>query len=85
MTNGSDGTVSRIAPTPIGVGATIDVGREPTALAVGEGSVWVANGRDGTVSRIDPETNTVVETIEVGHRPLGIAVGNGLVWVTVRE
>jgi DNA-binding beta-propeller fold protein YncE len=33
------------------------VGRSPTGIAVGLGSVWVANSRDGTVSRIDPGSN----------------------------
>lgn len=85
MTNGSDGTVSRITPTPLTVAATIEVGRDPTAVAVDEDAVLVANGLNGTVSRIDPQTNGVGATIEVGHRPLGVAVGNGLVWVTVRD
>ena len=38
-------------------------GAESTAIAAGDGAVWVANSFDGTVSRIDPRTNTVVATI----------------------
>jgi YVTN family beta-propeller protein len=70
-------------------------GPSPTAVAVGDGAVWVANRyvvgngfstsrRRGTVSRIDPQTNAVVETIPVGHDPFAIAAGNGGVWVANR-
>ena len=37
----------------------ITVGNGPEAVAVGDGSVWVANSLDGTVSRIDPNSNVV--------------------------
>ena len=56
----------------------------PTALAVGEGAVWVANTAAGSVSRIEPATNQVVHTIEVGNAPAGIVVAAGFVWVTVQ-
>jgi YVTN family beta-propeller protein len=61
----------------------IPVGRNPTAVATGFGSVWVTNYDDGTVSRIDPATNQVVATIEVGPHPDHIAGGEGGVWVAV--
>ena len=63
---------------------TIPVGDGPRAVAVGEGSVWVANAADGTVSRIDPETNEVMKTITVGNAPVGVAVVDGSVWVSVQ-
>ena len=47
----------------------IDVGGDPSGIAVGGGAVWVANSFDGTVSRIDPQTNRVVQTIPVGVTP----------------
>jgi YVTN family beta-propeller protein len=62
--------------------ARIPVGRGPTDIAVGEGSVWVANYLDGTISRIDPATNSVVDTIAVGRWPEHVAAGQGGVWVT---
>jgi len=61
----------------------IGVGREPVAIALGEGSVWVANRLSRSVSRIDPGTDKVVATIElsgVGF-PSSMAVGEGGVWV----
>jgi len=55
----------------------------PTALAFGQGSVWVTSASYGTVTRIDPETGEVVAKIEVGRAPLDIAVdeSSGAVWV----
>jgi YVTN family beta-propeller protein len=56
------------------------VGRRPTALAAGFGSVWVTNSADDSVSRVDAKTKSSVP-IPVGSSPSGIAVGAGAVWV----
>jgi YVTN family beta-propeller protein len=77
------GIVARIDPSTNAVVATIPVGADPFAIAVGHGSVWVANRRGFTISRIDPRTNKVVARIPVGSRPQGIAAGHGAVWVSV--
>jgi YVTN family beta-propeller protein len=94
--------IVRIDPRTNEIVATIPVaqnvtggGPSPTALAVGDGAVWVANrfvarsgffssGKRGTVSRIDTKTNAVVATIPVGHEPFGIGAGDGAVWVANR-
>ena len=65
--------------------APVTVGHAPSALAVGEGAVWVVNRTDGTVSRIDPETNSVSWSVGVGHDPTAVAVGEGAVWVAGGE
>ncbi len=59
-------------------------GSSPSAIAVGEGAVWVANSGDNTVSRMLPETATTVSTISVGRQPSGVAVADGIVWITDR-
>ena len=59
----------------------VSVGRRPTAVAVGEGSVWIANADDGTVSRLDPKTRKVVDTVGVGSDVHDLAAGFGSVWV----
>jgi YVTN family beta-propeller protein len=51
-----------------------------SAVAVGEGAVWVANG-NAEVVRVDPDTNEVVARIQVGNDPSAIATGDGSVWV----
>jgi serine/threonine-protein kinase len=75
-------TVARIDPARDRVRTSGIAGLEPSAVAVGDGSVWVANSGDNTVSRINPRTAGVVRTISVGLRPRGIAVGGDSVWVS---
>ena len=59
-----------------------NVGRNPVAIAVGLGGVWVANAEDGTVTRLDPATGKAERTISAGGGDLNdIAVGLGSVWV----
>jgi len=63
------------------VGDPIPVGTTPTALAVGEGAVWVANLNGESISRVDPRSRRVRgEPISVGREPYGVAVGEGSVW-----
>ncbi len=81
MTNGSDGTVSRLDPTTRSVVDTIDVGGRPAGIAGGEGAIWVANSTSRSVSEINPDLGKVVQTITVGNGPQSIAVGGGMVWV----
>jgi YVTN family beta-propeller protein len=79
MTDFEADNVAEIDPT--GTITTISVGHEPTAIAVGDGGVWVADSGDNAVVRIDPTTQAVTNTIDVGHAPQGIALGDGSVWV----
>ena len=51
----------------------------PTAIAAGDGAIWVAQ-QGGTVTRIDAKTHQT-QTIGVGGNPTAIAVGPGFVWV----
>jgi hypothetical protein len=78
-------------PPTARVAAEIPVGPYPRAIAVGEGSVWVAvrgeKSSEGVVVRIDPATNEVVARIPVDAVPGweigggGLAVDDGSVWV----
>jgi Tol biopolymer transport system component len=68
------------------IAASIPVGPFPSAIAVGEGAVWVGvPAQDGSGSgelvRIDPATNEVVARIEFDHWPDKVATGAGSVWV----
>jgi DNA-binding beta-propeller fold protein YncE len=64
---------------------TIPVGRQPTGMAVGGGSLWVVNREGGTVSRIDLASSLassrVVATVPVGNAADAVAVGRDAVWV----
>jgi class 3 adenylate cyclase/streptogramin lyase len=61
----------------------VAAGKDPSAIAVGEGAVWVANEGDATVTRIDPASGRGT-TIHVPADPFAIAVGLGSVWVVER-
>ena len=56
------------------------VGRDPTAVAVGEGAVWVAGGEDGTVARVDPDGPRMAQRCKAGSSPSALAVAGGSVW-----
>jgi YVTN family beta-propeller protein len=75
------GKVARVDPKRPAVAARITVGNDPSAIAVGEGAVWVADDNDDTVARIDPATAGVLATIAVGRGASAIAAGEGAVWV----
>jgi YVTN family beta-propeller protein len=77
ISNAASGGASLAGVVPVRAGG------DPSAIAVGEGSIWVANRDDGTVSRIDPVTNEST-TIEVGIAPYLVAVGEGSVWAVNR-
>jgi len=87
----SPGVPASVTPGPQSIGrldttsnrfvAAVPVGREPSAIVAGAGSLWVLNVEDQTVSRIDPASNKVVTTRAVGGTPTGIAFGDGSVWV----
>ena len=81
VTNGADGTVSRIDPRGPHVEQTLVVGSSPAGVAYIAGAIWVANALDGSISRIDPRANRVVQTISIGGRPVALAAGAGTVWV----
>lgn len=80
----SAGTVTPIDADEDSPGAPIEVGEDPSDIAVGLGSVWVANQGDGTVSRVDPLTGNVT-AIDIGAPVAAIAVdeGNGTLWLII--
>ena len=58
----------------------IPAGRTPSALAVGDGALWLVDADARTVLRIVPSSR-VVETLATGATPTDIAFGAGSVWV----
>jgi streptogramin lyase len=62
----------------------LGVGANPMAVALGEGSVWVAELYRGAVVRIDPEAGRIVATIPIDGGPDGITVASGSVWTANR-
>jgi YVTN family beta-propeller protein len=58
-------------------------GSQPSAVAVGDGVVWIANSGNATVQRFNPATfeEGAVRTISVGSRPSALLLGEGALWV----
>jgi YVTN family beta-propeller protein len=75
-------TVAKIDPSSGKVLGALRVGTTPTAVAAGEGGVWVANLDDQTLQLIDPASNTVGAARGLTGAPSQIATGGGFVWVT---
>ncbi len=87
VVNSASASVQRFDPVtfeqgPLGTPISVDL--RPTAIAAGEGAIWVANTGADTVTRIDPGNAgaaPTTESIRVGDTPAGLAVGAGSVWV----
>ncbi len=58
----------------------ISAGRTPTAIAAGDGGVWLVDGDARTLIRIDEDSGGL-ETFSTGATPTDVAVGPGAVWV----
>ena len=72
-------------PARIGSRARSRSASRRRALAVGNGSLWVANTVDQSVSRIDLASRKVTRNIPVGGVPISLAVGRNAVWVVRRR
>src|SRR5439155_8861379 len=74
------GSLIRIDTATTKVVASAPVGKNPAALAVGAGRVWIATAGDSSVWAIDPST---LETLRIpaGGTPIGIAVKDGTVYI----
>jgi branched-chain amino acid transport system substrate-binding protein len=58
----------------------LPAGRTPSAVAVGDGAIWMVDADARTVLRVVPSSH-VVETLATGATPTDIAYGAGSVWV----
>jgi len=70
-----NGGLVRLSPETGASLAEIEVGQDPTGVAVGPGLVWVSNA-DGTITTIDPATNQTAETIVMDPLPSPVAPGD---------
>ena len=83
LVNRAANNITEIDPLTNRVVREITVGAAPTAIAVGQGSLWVTNFDDDTVTRIPASLSRPVTTtrIVVGDGPVDVAVGEGAVGV----
>jgi class 3 adenylate cyclase/streptogramin lyase len=74
--------VGRIDPGSRNITAAFDSGSQPTAVAGGEGAIWVASEGSQTVTRLDPETGQGGPTVATQGSASGVVVDeDGTVWV----
>ena len=59
----------------------VPAGTNPSGVAFGGGSLWVANQGDNTVLRIHPDTSAVLQRWEAGDSPSAIVATETDVWV----
>ena len=77
--------VAIIDPDSNRVTGQVAVGATPGALAIGQGSLWVANTVDQSVSHFDLASEKVTRNVAVGGVPISLAVGRNAVWVVRRR
>ncbi|MGH9198004.1 MAG: hypothetical protein ACRD1T_20005, partial [Acidimicrobiia bacterium] len=84
VSNTCDGSVLKIDPRS-GATTRITVGRGPSDIGIGFGSVWVSN-MDGTMTRIDPESGRTEGVIAIGEASDSLVNGSvpaaGYMWAT---
>ena len=77
----SAGEIGAIATGSGQVIQALPVNAQPTSVAVGDGSIWVASAAAGTLFRIDPQNHSAIP-IPVGNDPVAVTVApDGSVWV----
>jgi DNA-binding beta-propeller fold protein YncE len=82
IVNRAENQVLEVDPVTAQKGDPITVGKQPTAIAIGAGSLWVANFADDTISRVAiSNAGPAVTSIPVGDGPVDVAIGEGAVWV----
>jgi DNA-binding SARP family transcriptional activator/DNA-binding beta-propeller fold protein YncE len=78
---GQGGAIVAIDPVTDRVVADLPIGRSPSDVAAGGGSIWVLDANDQTVSQINPRNRSVVQTFGAGAAPSRLGFGDGSVWV----
>ena len=59
----------------------VEIGDEPTAVAVGFDALWVADRALDVVLRLDLESGAELDRFDVEDEPIDVAVGDDHVWV----
>jgi YVTN family beta-propeller protein len=80
-----DSTVAKVSRDGSRVLRSGYAGAQPSAIALGEGAVWVSNAGDNTVSELSPETAKQLAVTNVAMTPSGVVVGGRSVWVSALD
>lgn len=74
------GILVGLDPSSGSIERRLPAGRTPSAVAVGDGAIWLVDADARTVLRIAPSSR-VVETLATGATPTDITFGAGSVWI----
>lgn len=87
--DGDEGRVTRYSLETAKASKPVYVGGAFTAIASGEGSMWLISGDsgdDGNLTRIDPNTAEIVgDRVFLEGRPVDVTTGASSVWVVSRS
>ncbi|MET0769923.1 MAG: ABC transporter substrate-binding protein, partial [Solirubrobacteraceae bacterium] len=75
-------TAGAVDPESGRLTSEIPAGRSPSALAVGDGRVWIASAADRSVVGVDP-SGTRAATLPLTEEPAALAAAAGSLWVAV--
>jgi YVTN family beta-propeller protein len=81
-----DSTLAHVDARGRRITASTLTGASSSAVATGDGSVWVANAGDATVQRFHPSTfdEGPIGEVTVGRQPVALAYGHGALWTANR-
>jgi virginiamycin B lyase len=81
VTDSSLGRIWRIAPS--GKIRSYDLGQQPGAIAVANGSMWVADAGGDAIHRVETDGSSVRYPLDAGSFPISITAGpDGALWFT---
>ena len=60
----------------------VAVGPEPSGIAVGHGTIWVADATAGTLAEVNASSGQVMSKEQLSPPPFGVALGAGSVWIS---
>jgi YVTN family beta-propeller protein len=80
LADASTAAIIRLDPRAPRAVLSVTVDR-PTALAVGEGGVWVVSASSRELQEVNEAAGEVVRSVPLGNGPVALATGDGAVWV----
>ena len=79
----TNGTILHLDPKSLSLIGSTEVGGRPRAIAVADGSIWIADSAGDRLVRVDGETGTVTKRIQLTAEPGGLAGDGTTLWLTL--
>jgi hypothetical protein len=82
---GSNSKATRVDAATNEVISTVPVARDPTGVAIGLGSLWIAGRNSQTLTRVSLATGKVVAQLKTPDIARYVAIVNGALWVSAND